>query len=166
MSMYRLVRHARGTPRPTRILAAGVVLGAASVYVWQRLRRLGAAAAPQPAQTLLPHARATDAQQPAANQNSSAAHVADVLPAPEQRLRDETLMVRVRAVLSRLSRHPQAIEVTAHDGHVELSGPIGRKELPLVLHGVQRVRGTLHVIDRMQTYDERRKNVAVSKATH
>src|SRR5262249_5241078 len=54
---------------------------------------------------------------------------------------DETLTARVRAKLGRSVSHPQALSVTASDGHVTLSGPVLAHEADRLLSGVSSVRG-------------------------
>jgi hypothetical protein len=66
---------------------------------------------------------------------------------------DDVLIDRVRARLGRLSRHPSAIEVHAHNGQVTLMGPILRAELGHVLHGVRQVRGVRDVTSQLRALE-------------
>jgi hypothetical protein len=66
---------------------------------------------------------------------------------------DEVLAERVRAKLGRVVSHPGAIEVSASDGVVTLSGPVlawERRPLLLAVHGVARVRG---MVDRLEPHE-------------
>lgn len=67
---------------------------------------------------------------------------------------DNKLQRRVRTALGRLSQQPTDIDVQVADGHVELTGRIGRMEQRSVVHGVKQVRGTKAVTNRMEAYDE------------
>jgi uncharacterized membrane protein len=71
-----------------------------------------------------------------------------------ERADDETVEERVRAALGRLSSHPSAIEVTAHDGVVRLDGPVLQRDWHQVIHGVMRVRGVSAVEDRLIAHRE------------
>jgi uncharacterized membrane protein len=67
---------------------------------------------------------------------------------------DATLAGRVRAVLGRYCSHPHAIEVTARDGHVMLSGPILTDEVPGLLRAVRHVPGVQGVENRFEVHEE------------
>lgn len=54
---------------------------------------------------------------------------------------DAVLVERVRAALGRVTSHPHAINVTAQEGHVVLSGPILAGEVSRVVERVSGVRG-------------------------
>ncbi len=64
---------------------------------------------------------------------------------PEGPVEDERLQARVRSALGRLTRHPRAIEVEAHEGFVTLKGEILAEELGDVITGTRRVLGVKHV---------------------
>jgi uncharacterized membrane protein len=68
-------------------------------------------------------------------------------------LDDDVLVERVRAKLGRLVSHPGAIQVTAWDGTVALSGPILKREVPHLLSGVSRVAGVRDVIDNLEVHE-------------
>jgi hypothetical protein len=65
---------------------------------------------------------------------------------------DDVLTERVRAHLGRVVSHPSAVEVTAHDGTVTLSGPILQEERDRLLAAVRSVRGVKDVVDRLETH--------------
>jgi hypothetical protein len=67
---------------------------------------------------------------------------------------DDVLVERVRSKIGRHVSHPRAIEVSAHDGHVVLSGAILRNEVPGLLSAVWGVRGVLDVEDRTTPHTE------------
>jgi len=70
--------------------------------------------------------------------------------APDNR----TLTERVRARMGHLVSHPRAIEVNAHDGVVELSGPLFEFERDRLLSAIRAVPGVHEVVDQLETYDE------------
>lgn len=64
---------------------------------------------------------------------------------PEGPVEDERLRARVRSALGRLTTHPRAIEVEAHEGFITLKGEILAEELGDVITGTRRVPGVKHV---------------------
>jgi uncharacterized membrane protein/gas vesicle protein len=67
---------------------------------------------------------------------------------------DDVLRERVRAAIGRVVSHPGAIEVTARDGVVTLSGPILADEVPLLIDRVLDVRGVRDVVNRLEVHKE------------
>lgn len=65
---------------------------------------------------------------------------------------DDKLVARVRSRLGRIVTHPHAIQVSAQDGHVVLSGPILRPEVGHLLHELRRVRGVRSIEDRLEVH--------------
>jgi uncharacterized membrane protein/uncharacterized protein YwbE len=72
----------------------------------------------------------------------------------EERVADETLVGRVRAILGRYVSHPHAIEVSAGDGLVTLSGPILEAEVHALLGVVKHVPGARGVESRLIVHKE------------
>jgi hypothetical protein len=72
----------------------------------------------------------------------------------KEELSDDVLLARVRSKLGRYVSHPRAIEVSAHDGHVVLSGPVLQEEIPGLLSAVWGVRGVRDVEDRTTKHEE------------
>lgn len=70
---------------------------------------------------------------------------------PEQ-VSDEKLVERVRARMGRSVSHAGAIEVTARDGHVTVSGPIFANEVGSLLRAVRRVPGVHSVDNRLEPH--------------
>lgn len=66
---------------------------------------------------------------------------------------DEVLVERVRARIGRVVTHPGAIEVTAEDGHLTLSGPILAREVDDLLRTTERVRGVESVENRLEPHE-------------
>jgi uncharacterized membrane protein len=66
---------------------------------------------------------------------------------------DEVLVARVRAELGRAVSHPSAIEVTAEQGRVTLSGPILAREVDDVLSTVRSVRGVADVENQLEVHE-------------
>ena len=67
---------------------------------------------------------------------------------------DDVLADRVRAKLGRYPIHIGALEVSAHDGVVTLTGPILADELPTVLRATRFVRGVKSIDNRLAVYTE------------
>ena len=67
---------------------------------------------------------------------------------------DDVLADRVRAKLGRYPIHIGAIEVSAHDGVVSLTGPILADELPMVIRATKFVRGVKSVDNQLAVYTE------------
>jgi uncharacterized membrane protein len=65
---------------------------------------------------------------------------------------DSTLVGRVRAALGRVVSHPHAIQVSASDGHVMLSGPILADEVRPLIRCVRHVAGVRGLDDRLTVY--------------
>lgn len=65
---------------------------------------------------------------------------------------DAKLTDRVRSKLGRVVSHPHAIEVTAQEGAVTLSGPILLDEVPYLLACVNRVSGVNEVINNLDPH--------------
>jgi hypothetical protein len=70
-----------------------------------------------------------------------------------QQVDDARLVERVRAKLGRVSSHPRAIDVEAHDGEVTLRGPILSREVDDVLATVGGVRGVSSVVNELEPHD-------------
>jgi osmotically-inducible protein OsmY len=66
---------------------------------------------------------------------------------------DGRLADRVRSRLGRVSTHPRAIEVDAHDGVVVLRGPILAREVDSVVETVEGVRGVRSVTNALEVYE-------------
>lgn len=67
---------------------------------------------------------------------------------------DDTVLVdRVRSKLGRIVSHPSAIEVTAQDGNVTLSGPILASEVPHLLSCVKWVPGVKDVTNNLEVHE-------------
>jgi len=66
---------------------------------------------------------------------------------------DETLVERVRAKLGRYCSHPGAIEVTAFNGRVVLTGDVLASEQERIFDAVRSVRGVEHVDNKLNAYE-------------
>jgi gas vesicle protein len=67
---------------------------------------------------------------------------------------DSVLVDRIRSKIGRVSSHPSAIEVTANDGNVTLSGLILAKEAPHLLTCVSWVPGVKDVTNNLELHEE------------
>jgi hypothetical protein len=67
---------------------------------------------------------------------------------------DIVLAERVRAELGFVVSHPHAIEVTANNGHVTVSGPILAREERALLDCVASVRGVRSVESRLEAHEQ------------
>lgn len=65
---------------------------------------------------------------------------------------NDVLVERVRARLGRLVSHPGAIDVTANEGTVTLTGPIFEAEVEQVLNGVAAVPGVTAIENRLHAH--------------
>ena len=65
----------------------------------------------------------------------------------------ETLVNRVRSKMGRYISHPSAIDVSAHDGRVRLSGPILADEVDDLISAVKSVRGVEDIEDYLDMHD-------------
>jgi uncharacterized membrane protein len=63
-------------------------------------------------------------------------------------------MARVRARIGRSVSHPHAISVTAHDGHVSLSGPVLAHEADRLLSGVSSTPGVKSVENALSVHTQ------------
>src|SRR5688500_10191474 len=68
-------------------------------------------------------------------------------------VRDVTLIERVRARLGRVSSHPRAIDVLAHDGVITLRGPILAREVDALMATAESVPGVRRVIDHLDPHE-------------
>lgn len=66
---------------------------------------------------------------------------------------DGKLVERVRSKLGRVVSHPRAVEVSAQNGRITLSGPILVEEIPAVLACVNRVHGVKQVINHFEAHE-------------
>lgn len=64
-----------------------------------------------------------------------------------------TLEARVRSELGRLVANPSAVEVSATDQEVTLTGPVLREEVETLLSGVSSVPGVRDVRNRLDVHD-------------
>jgi len=69
-------------------------------------------------------------------------------PAP-----DDTVVERVRAKLGRYASHPGAVEVTAHNGCVVLTGDVLAAEEQSLYHAICAVRGVEHVENNLTAHE-------------
>jgi uncharacterized membrane protein len=65
---------------------------------------------------------------------------------------DDVIVARVRTTLGRTVSHPHAIEVSARDGSVRLTGPIPHSEVDALLRAVRGVRGVREVVNRLNPH--------------
>lgn len=66
---------------------------------------------------------------------------------------DDVLCARVRSKIARYTSHRRAIEVTALDGRVVLTGDILERELPQVVQAACAVPGVQHVDNQLQAHE-------------
>jgi osmotically-inducible protein OsmY len=72
----------------------------------------------------------------------------------EERVTDDVLVERVRAGMGRAVSNPRAIEVSAHDGTVTLTGPALSHEARDLVRAVEHVRGVRDVVNRLDVHDK------------
>ena len=74
---------------------------------------------------------------------------------------DAVLIDRVRAKLGRIVSHPRAINVTAQDGNVTLSGPVLTSEVPGLLTCVSSVKGVNEVTNNLEPHEQAENHPAL-----
>jgi uncharacterized membrane protein len=85
--------------------------------------------------------------------NRAAGLVAEAQPSrSEESAPDEVLAARVREALGRTVSHPRAVDVSASDGRIVLSGPILKRDVKRFLGEVRHVRGVREVENRLQVH--------------
>jgi hypothetical protein len=67
---------------------------------------------------------------------------------------DSVLVDRVRSRIGRSVSHPAAIEVTAQNGNVTLSGPILAHEVPHLLSCVKWIQGVKDINNNLEVHEE------------
>jgi gas vesicle protein len=67
---------------------------------------------------------------------------------------DSVLVDRVRSRIGRIVSHPAAIEVTAQNGNVTLSGPVLADEVPHLLSCVKWIHGVQDVSNNLEVHEE------------
>jgi osmotically-inducible protein OsmY len=70
----------------------------------------------------------------------------------EERVPDDVLVERVRAQLGRPVSHPRAIDVSAQDGCVVLSGPILADEAEELIRRISRIPGVRSIESRLELH--------------
>src|SRR5690625_148868 len=70
------------------------------------------------------------------------------------RVTDEVLKERVRALIGRVVSHPHAIGVESKDKYITLSGPILADEEPTLISAVKGVRGVEGVVNHLEVHEE------------
>jgi uncharacterized membrane protein len=66
---------------------------------------------------------------------------------------NDVLIERVRSKLGRYTGHPRAIDVTASDGRVTLSGSVLRHEHDDLIYAVSDVAGVTDIVDQLTVHD-------------
>ncbi len=67
---------------------------------------------------------------------------------------DAVLEARVRSRIGRIVSHPGSIKVTAHDGHITLSGPILANEVDRLVMRVSAIRGVTGVGNALEAHKQ------------
>lgn len=67
---------------------------------------------------------------------------------------DQAVTSRVRSNLGMVLRHPRSVEVSVHQGHVTLHGPILEDEVDETLRVVSRIPGVRHVENRLEVHEQ------------
>lgn len=82
---------------------------------------------------------------------------------PERPVSDDVLVHRVRTRMGRVVSHPRAIEVSASNGNVTLSGPVLKSELDHLLSCVSKIRGVKGVENRMDVRERHEGELAAGE---
>jgi uncharacterized membrane protein len=67
---------------------------------------------------------------------------------------DPTLVARARAALGRVTSHAHAVQVSAHDGSIDLNGSVLEDERRAVLSAMSHVRGAKQVENHLHAYEK------------
>jgi len=139
---------------PTNPLAllAGLGLGAALMYFFDpdRGTRRRHLASDQAGRSLRKMARRLHDQAQNARNHARGKAVELGARLHEEQIDDDVLVARVRAELGHHVQHTSAIEVSAADGRIILSGPVLADELNDVTRTVTAVRGVRGVENRLE----------------
>jgi hypothetical protein len=73
---------------------------------------------------------------------------------PKTDVPDEALAGRIRSKLGRYVSHPHAIEVSAREGHVVLSGPVLSSEVQNLVRAIRILPGVRHVQNQLDVHRE------------
>ncbi len=96
------------------------------------------------------HQASREAARQSRNLSQRAQGTAYELTHANEQVDDDVLVERVRAQLGRPVSHPRAIQVSARDGEVTLSGQILRSEVEELLYRVGRIRGVKAVHNELE----------------
>lgn len=144
--------------REATLLAGGIGLGAALMYILDpdRGRRRRALVRDQlvSAGHRLPDAVGATARDLSNRARGLAAEVGAMFASEEEEVSDEVLVARVRSEMGWVVSHPHAIDLTAEQGRVTLSGPILAREVDELLSCASRVRGVIDVENRLEVHEE------------
>lgn len=83
-----------------------------------------------------------------------AARVRTGFTGPEVKVDDLTLAQRVRSRIGRCVSNPGAIDVSVHDGTVQLSGPVFKNEMKPLMSAVWSTRGVQNVESRFDIHEQ------------
>jgi osmotically-inducible protein OsmY len=72
----------------------------------------------------------------------------------DEMVSDQVLVERVRAEMGRVNSHPGAIEVSATDGHVTLTGPILAKEVDALMAATKSIPGVKQINNQLEVHEE------------
>jgi uncharacterized membrane protein len=67
---------------------------------------------------------------------------------------DPKLVARARSALGRVTSHAHAVQISAHDGCIDLNGAVLQDDRGAVLGAMSRVRGARHIENHLKVYDE------------
>lgn len=70
-----------------------------------------------------------------------------------EQITDDQLIARVRSRIGHVTMHPNAIEVTAHDGIVSLSGPVLAREVRTLINCVRGIKGVHSVENNLELHE-------------
>ncbi len=79
---------------------------------------------------------------------------------------DDVLAARIRSKLGRVSAHPHAIRVTAHDASVTLEGPVLASEHDQIIDAVSGIPGVRDVHDRTEVHESAEEIPALQGGVH
>lgn len=85
-----------------------------------------------------------------------------------EKVTNEVLVARVRAVLGRAVTHPRSVQVTASNGVIALSGTILEEEYADLIKAVKKVQGVKNVVEKLDVHkaDENIEHLESSEGTY
>lgn len=138
------------------MLIAGLALGALAMYIWDPLLGRRRRALFRDKGVRLAHSTREGLRGAAIDlRNRASDRLAEIRArSTETDVSDDVLVERVRSELGRVSTHPRAIQVSAHEYNVTLEGKVLAAEEDAIVRAVRHVRGVRDITNQMECHEE------------